>query len=96
MTLARKMAEDLTDCYTEAGLNVQHLHSDIETLERIKIIRDLRQGGGDVLVDVNLLHEGMELPEVSLVAIPDADKEGSLPPPAASGSLQPEARHHAA
>jgi excinuclease ABC subunit B len=78
MTLTRKMAEDLTDYYTEVGLNVRYLHSDIETLERIKIIRDLRRGDFDVLVGVNLLREGMDLPEVSLVAILDADKEGFL------------------
>ncbi len=78
MTLTKKMAEDLTDYYTEVGLNVRYLHSDIETLERIKIIRDLRRGDFDVLVGVNLLREGMDLPEVSLVAILDADKEGFL------------------
>jgi excinuclease ABC subunit B len=78
MTLTKRMAEDLTDYYTEVGLNVRYLHSDIETLERIKIIRDLRRGDFDVLVGVNLLREGMDLPEVSLVAILDADKEGFL------------------
>lgn len=78
MTLTKKMAEDLTDYYLEVGLNVRYLHSEIETLERIKIIRDLRRGDFDVLVGVNLLREGMDLPEVSLVAILDADKEGFL------------------
>ena len=78
MTLTKKMAEDLTDYYAEVGVNVRYLHSDIETLDRIKIIRDLRRGDFDVLVGVNLLREGMDLPEVSLVAILDADKEGFL------------------
>ncbi|MFQ3581526.1 MAG: excinuclease ABC subunit UvrB [Chloracidobacterium sp.] len=78
MTLTKKMAEDLTDYYAEVGVNVRYLHSDIETLDRVKIIRDLRRGEVDVLVGVNLLREGMDLPEVSLVAILDADKEGFL------------------
>jgi excinuclease ABC subunit B len=78
MTLTKKMAEDLTDYYQEVGLKVRYLHSEIETLERIKIIRDLRRGDFDILVGVNLLREGMDLPEVSLVAILDADKEGFL------------------
>ncbi|MFH0844894.1 MAG: excinuclease ABC subunit UvrB [Pseudomonadota bacterium] len=77
-TLTKKMAEDLTDYYTELGLRVQYLHSDIKTLERVQIIRDLRLGVFDVLVGVNLLREGLDLPEVSLVAILDADKEGFL------------------
>ncbi|MCS7078869.1 MAG: excinuclease ABC subunit UvrB [Chloracidobacterium sp.] len=78
LTLTKKMAEDLTDYYAEVGVNVRYLHADIETLDRVKIIRDLRRGDFDVLVGVNLLREGMDLPEVSLVAILDADKEGFL------------------
>ncbi len=77
-TLTKKMAEDLTEYFTEVGVNVRYLHSDIETLERIKILRDLRRGEFDVLVGINLLREGLDLPEVSLVAILDADKEGFL------------------
>jgi excinuclease ABC subunit B len=77
-TLTKKMSEDLTDYFTEVGVNVRYLHSDIETLERIKILRDLRRGEFDVLVGINLLREGLDLPEVSLVAILDADKEGFL------------------
>jgi excinuclease ABC subunit B len=77
-TLTKKMAEDLTDYYQELGLRVRYLHSDIETLERVEIIRDLRRGEFDVLVGINLLREGLDLPEVSLVAILDADKEGYL------------------
>jgi excinuclease ABC subunit B len=77
-TLTKKMAEDLTDYYREIGLRVRYLHSDIETLERVEIIRDLRRGVFDVLVGINLLREGLDLPEVSLVAILDADKEGYL------------------
>jgi excinuclease ABC subunit B len=77
-TLTKKMAEDLTDYYHELGLRVRYLHSDIETLERVDIIRDLRRGIFDVLVGINLLREGLDLPEVSLVAILDADKEGYL------------------
>ncbi|MBX7222463.1 MAG: excinuclease ABC subunit UvrB [Blastocatellia bacterium] len=77
-TLTKKMAEDLTDYYLEVGVSVRYLHSEIETLERIKILRDLRRGDFDVLVGINLLREGMDLPEVSLVAILDADKEGFL------------------
>src|SRR5215217_7618689 len=72
------MAEDLTEHFTEVGVRVRYLHSDIETLERIKILRDLRRGEFDVLVGINLLREGLDLPEVSLVAILDADKEGFL------------------
>lgn len=77
-TLTKKMAEDLTDYFTEHGLKVRYLHSDIDTLERIQIIRDLRLGTFDVLVGINLLREGLDIPEVELVAILDADKEGFL------------------
>ena len=77
-TLTKKMAEDLTDYLLENGLKVRYLHSEIETLERIAILRDLRKGVFDVLVGINLLREGLDLPEVSLVGILDADKEGYL------------------
>ncbi len=77
-TLTKRMAEDLTDYFTEAGVKVRYLHSDIDTMERMEIIRDLRMGEFDVLVGINLLREGLDLPEVSLVAILDADKEGFL------------------
>ncbi|MBN2053323.1 excinuclease ABC subunit UvrB [bacterium] len=77
-TLTKRMAEDLSEHYAEMGVKVKYLHSDIETLERYKIIRDLRLGVFDVLVGINLLREGLDLPEVSLVAILDADKEGFL------------------
>ncbi|CDM65116.1 excinuclease ABC subunit UvrB [Pyrinomonas methylaliphatogenes] len=77
-TLTKKMAEDLTEYFTEVGVRVRYLHSDIETLERVRILRDLRRGEFDVLVGINLLREGLDLPEVSLVAILDADKEGFL------------------
>ena len=77
-TLTKKMAEDLTDYLSEQGLRVRYLHSDIGTLERVEILRDLRTGAFDVLVGINLLREGLDLPEVSLVAILDADKEGFL------------------
>jgi len=77
-TLTKKMAEDLTDYLMEAGVKVRYLHSDIDTLERVKILTDLRRGEFDVLVGINLLREGLDLPEVSLVAILDADKEGFL------------------
>ncbi|MBO0860746.1 MAG: excinuclease ABC subunit UvrB [Chloracidobacterium sp.] len=77
-TLTKKMAEDLTDYYSDLGVRVRYLHSEIETLERIKILRDLRKGEFDVLVGINLLREGLDLPEVSLVGILDADKEGFL------------------
>ncbi len=77
-TLTKRMAEDLTDYYAELGIRVRYLHSDIKTLERIEIIRELRSGEFDVLVGINLLREGLDLPEVSLVAILDADKEGFL------------------
>ena len=77
-TLTKKMAEDLTDYLREVGIRVRYLHSDVETLERMAILRDLRLGVFDVLVGINLLREGLDLPEVSLVAILDADKEGYL------------------
>jgi excinuclease ABC subunit B len=77
-TLTKRMAEDLTQYYQELGVKVRYLHSDIETLERVEILRDLRRGEFDVLVGINLLREGLDLPEVSLVAILDADKEGFL------------------
>ena len=77
-TLTKKMAEDLTDYMLESGVKARYLHSEIDTLERIQIIRELRLGDYDVLVGVNLLREGLDLPEVSLVAILDADKEGFL------------------
>ena len=77
-TLTKRMAEDLTAYYQELGVKVRYLHSDIDTLERVEILRDLRRGTFDVLVGINLLREGLDLPEVSLVAILDADKEGFL------------------
>ena len=77
-TLTKRMAEDLTEYYTELGVKVKYLHSDIDTLERVQIIYDLRRGDFDVLVGINLLREGLDIPEVSLVAILDADKEGFL------------------
>ena len=77
-TLTKRMAEHLTEYYKEAGVRVEYLHSDIETLDRVRILRELRVGDFDVLVGVNLLREGLDLPEVSLVAILDADKEGFL------------------
>jgi excinuclease ABC subunit B len=77
-TLTKRMAEDLTAYYQELGVKVRYLHSDIDTLERVEILRDLRRGAFDVLVGINLLREGLDLPEVSLVAILDADKEGFL------------------
>jgi excinuclease ABC subunit B len=77
-TLTKRMAEDLTDYLAEHGIKVRYLHSDIETVERVEIIRDLRLGQFDVLVGINLLREGLDIPEVSLVAILDADKEGFL------------------
>jgi excinuclease ABC subunit B len=83
-TLTKRMAEDLSEYYSEVGVRCRYLHSEIETLERIKILRDLRRGEFDVLVGINLLREGLDLPEVSLVAILDADKEGFL---RSSGSL---------
>jgi excinuclease ABC subunit B len=80
-TLTKRMAEDLTEYYAELGVKVRYLHSDVDTLERIEILRDLRAGEFDVLVGINLLREGLDLPEVSLVAILDADKEGFLRSP---------------
>ena len=77
-TLTKRMAEDLTQFYQELGVRVRYLHSDVDTLERVEILRDLRRGVFDVLVGINLLREGLDLPEVSLVAILDADKEGFL------------------
>ncbi len=77
-TLTKRMSEDLTDYYNETGIKVRYLHSDIATVERVEIIRDLRLGAFDVLVGINLLREGLDIPEVSLVAILDADKEGFL------------------
>lgn len=77
-TLTKRMAEDLTDYMNEAGIRVRYLHSDVDTLERIEIIRDLRMGAFDVLIGINLLREGLDIPECSLVAILDADKEGFL------------------
>jgi len=80
-TLTKRMAEDLTEYYGELGVQVRYLHSDIDTIERMEILRDLRKGEFDVLVGINLLREGLDLPEVSLVAILDADKEGFLRSP---------------
>ncbi len=77
-TLTKRFAEDLTDFLLDAGIKAKYLHSEVDTLERIAIVRDLRLGKFDVLVGVNLLREGLDLPEVSLVAILDADKEGFL------------------
>ena len=77
-TLTKKMAEDLTDYLQDVGVRVRYIHADVETIERVEIIRDLRRGAFDVLVGINLLREGLDLPEVSLVAILDADKEGYL------------------
>jgi len=77
-TLTKRMAEDLTDYYQQQGIRVRYMHSDVETLERVALLRELRQGKFDVLVGINLLREGLDLPEVSLVAILDADKEGFL------------------
>ena len=76
--LTKRMAEDLTDYLMDHGIRVRYLHSDIDTVERVEIIRDLRKGEFDVLVGINLLREGLDMPEVSLVAIMDADKEGFL------------------
>ncbi len=80
-TLTKRMAEDLTEYYQDVGVKVRYLHSDIDTLERVEILRDLRRGEFDVLVGINLLREGLDLPEVALVAILDADKEGFLRSP---------------
>ena len=79
-TLTKRMAEDLTDYLAEHGIRVRYLHSDVDTVERVEIIRDLRLGEFDVLVGINLLREGLDMPEVSLVAILDADKEGFYVP----------------
>jgi excinuclease ABC subunit B len=83
-TLTKRMAEDLAEYYSEVGVRCRYMHSEIETLERIKLLRDLRRGEFDVLIGINLLREGLDLPEVSLVAVLDADKEGFL---RSSGSL---------
>ena len=77
-TLTKRMSEDLAEYYSEVGVKCAYLHSEVSTLDRIKILRDLRRGGYDVLIGVNLLREGLDLPEVSLVAMLDADKEGFL------------------
>lgn len=77
-TLTKRMAEQLTEYLTDNGVKVRYLHSDVDTVERVEIIRDLRLGAFDVLVGINLLREGLDIPEVSLVAILDADKEGFL------------------
>jgi excinuclease ABC subunit B len=77
-TLTKRMAQELTDYYQELGLKVKYLHSDVDTLERMQILRELRLGEFDVLVGINLLREGLDLPEVALVAVLDADKEGFL------------------
>ena len=77
-TLTKRMAEELTDYYADQGVRVRYLHSDIATIERSEIIRELREGAFDVLVGINLLREGLDIPEVALVAILDADKEGFL------------------
>ena len=77
-TLTKRMAEDLTDYLKEVGIRVKYLHSDIDTLERSEIIRDMRMDVFDVLVGINLLREGLDIPEIALVAILDADKEGFL------------------
>jgi excinuclease ABC subunit B len=77
-TLTKRMAEDLTEYYEKLGVRVRYLHSDIKTLERIELVRQLRQGEFDVLIGINLLREGLDIPEVSLVAVLDADKEGFL------------------
>jgi len=77
-TLTKRMAEDLTEYYQQNGLRVRYLHSDIDTLDRVAVIRELRMGKYDALIGINLLREGLDLPEVSLVAILDADKEGYL------------------
>jgi excinuclease ABC subunit B len=83
-TLTKRMSEDLAEYYSEVGVRCRYLHSEVSTLDRMKILRDLRRGEFDVLIGINLLREGLDLPEVSLVAILDADKEGFL---RSSGSL---------
>lgn len=75
-TLTKKMAEELTEYYSDLGIKVRYMHSDVDTLDRIEIIKLLRKGEIDVLVGINLLREGLDIPEVSLVAILEADKEG--------------------
>jgi excinuclease ABC subunit B len=80
-TLTKRMAEDLTEYYSELDVRCRYLHSDVDTLERIELLRDLRRGEFDVLIGINLLREGLDIPEVSLVAILDADKEGFLRSP---------------
>ena len=80
-TLTKRLAEELTTYLDEQGLKTRYLHSEVETLDRVEILRELREGEFDVLVGVNLLREGLDLPEVSLVAIMDADKEGFLRSP---------------
>ncbi|KAG0925996.1 hypothetical protein G6F31_018546 [Rhizopus arrhizus] len=90
-TLTKRMAENLTEYLTEHGIRVRYLHSDVDTVERVEIIRDLRLGKFDVLVGINLLREGLDMPEVSLVAILDADKEGFL---RSTGSLIQTIGHH--
>src|SRR3989475_5145070 len=77
-TLIKRMSEDLAEYFGEVGVKCRYLHSEIETLERVRILRDLRRGEFDVLIGINLLREGLDLPEVSLVAVLDADKEGYL------------------
>ena len=77
-TLTKKMSEDLTDYMLEMGVKVRYLHSEVDTLRRVELLRELRTGEYDVLIGINLLREGLDLPEVSLVAILDADKEGFL------------------
>ncbi len=77
-TLTKRMAEDLTDFFVQEGIRVRYLHSEVKSIERVEILRDLRLGEFDVLIGVNLLREGLDIPEVSLVAIMDADKEGFL------------------
>jgi len=77
-TLTKRMAEDLAEYYSEVGVKCNYLHSEVSTLDRMRILRDLRRGEHDVLIGINLLREGLDLPEVSLVAILDADKEGFL------------------
>ena len=97
-TLTKRMAEDLTDYLVEAGVRARYLHSEIDTLERIRVVRSLRLGDFDVLVGVNLLREGLDLPEVTLVAILDADKEGSCAgtPPSSRRSAGPPGTSRAA
>src|SRR5205085_4877151 len=79
-TLTKRMSEDLAEYYSEVGVRCRYLHSEVSTLDRVKILRDLRRGEFDVLIGINLLREGLDLPEVSLVAILDADNEGFLRP----------------